>query len=105
MNSFTRYVPKHNVLIIAGDFNAHLGIDHDNKCAYHTETNINGYLLHHFIIENGLKSLNTNFQKNRGKLWTHPNGFKSQLDYIIVNNKWINSSSNCEAYNTFEGFY
>ena len=27
------------ILIIAGDFNAHLGIDHDNKFAYHSETN------------------------------------------------------------------
>ena len=55
MSSFTRYVPKHNVLIIAGDFNAHLGIDHDNKFAYHTENNRNGYIIDHFIIENGLK--------------------------------------------------
>ena len=31
MSSFTRYVPTHNVLIIAGDFNAYLGIDHNNK--------------------------------------------------------------------------
>ena len=42
MSSFTRYVPTHNVLIIAGDFNAHLGIDHDNKFSYHTETNRKG---------------------------------------------------------------
>ena len=56
MSSFTHYVPKHNVLIIADDFNAHLCIDHDNKFAYHTETNRNGYLFDHFIIENGLKS-------------------------------------------------
>ena len=107
MSSFTRYVPKHNVLIIAGDFNAHLGIDHYNTFVYHTETNRNGYLLNHFIIENGCKSLNTKFQKKSGKLWTHThlNGFKSQLDYIIVNNKWINSARNCEAYNTFEGVF
>ena len=64
MSLFTRYVPKHNVLIIAGDFNAHLGIDHDNKFAYHTETIRNGYLLDHFIIEYGLKSLNIrNFKR------------------------------------------
>ena len=50
MSSFTRNVPKHNVLIIACDFNAHLGIDHDNKCSYNTETNRYGYLLDQFII-------------------------------------------------------
>ena len=61
MSSFTRYIPKHNVLIIAVDFNAHLGIAHDNKYAYHIETKRNGYLLDHFLIENDLKSLNTTF--------------------------------------------
>ena len=107
MISFTRYVPRHNVVIIASDLNAHLVIDHDNTFAYHTETNRNGCLLDHFIIENGLKILNTKFQKKIGKIWTHIhlNGFKSQLDYIIVNNKYINSARNCEDYNTFEGVY
>ena len=68
MSSFTRYIPKHNVLIIAGDFNEHLGIDHDNTLSYHTETNRNGYILDHFIIENGLKSLNTKFENKIGNL-------------------------------------
>ena len=52
MSYFTRYVPEHNVLIIAGDFNAYLGIDHDNTFSYHTEINRNGYILDNFIIEN-----------------------------------------------------
>ena len=58
-----------------------------------------------FLIENSLHCLNTNFQKKKGKLWTHThqNGFKAQFDFIIVNKKWINSARNCEAYNTFEG--
>ena len=34
MSSFTRYVPKHNVLIIAGYFNTHVGIDHGNIFSY-----------------------------------------------------------------------
>ena len=49
-------VPIHKVLIIASKCNAHLGIDHDNKYSYITETNINGSLLDYSIIENGLKS-------------------------------------------------
>ena len=28
LNSATKQIPKHNVLIISGDFNAHLGIQH-----------------------------------------------------------------------------
>ena len=105
--AFTRSVPKHNVLIIAGDFNAHLGTDHNNKFSFHTEANRNGILMEQFLIENSLHCLNTNFQKKNGKLWTHthPNGFKAQLDFIIVNKKWINSARNCEAYNTFEGVF
>ena len=40
------------------------------------------------------------FQKKYAKLWTHiyPNGVKAQLDYMLVNRKWINSLMNCEAY-------
>ena len=39
----------------------------------------------------------------RGKLLTHthPNGIKSQIDYIMINIKLINSAHNCEAYNSF----
>ena len=35
------------------------------------------------LIENSSHCLNTNFQKKKGKLWTHthPNDFKEQLDY------------------------
>ena len=54
-----------------------------------------------------MNSLNTKFQKKGGKIWTHthPNGFKSQQDYTIVNNKWMYSARNCENYNIFEGVY
>ena len=85
--AFTRSVPKHNVLIIAGDVNAHLGTDHNNKFSFHTEANRNGILMEQFSIENSLHCLNTNFQKKKGKLWTHthPHGFKAQFDFIIVN--------------------
>ena len=40
--------------------------------------------------------------KRKGKLWTHtsPNKEKSQIDYILINNKWKNSALNCEAYST-----
>ena len=54
--------------------------------------------------ENNLICLNTKFQKNENKLWTHTyaNGIKAQLDYVIVNSKWKNSVSNCQAFNSFE---
>jgi exonuclease III len=97
-------VPKHNVLMI-GDMNVKLGQNKDHKFAYHQSTNRNGQHFQNLITENGLFCLNTHFQKKCGKLWTHtyPNGVKAQLDYMLVNRKWINSVINCEAYSTFEG--
>ena len=101
-----RSVPKHNVLIIGGDMNAHLGRDKaQHKFSYHERTNRNGEHLQTFLMENKLVCLNTRFQKRIGKKWTHthPNGYKSQIDFLFINKKWTNSCHNCEAYNSFYG--
>ena len=47
--------------------------------------------------------LNTQYQKILGQTWTHtsPNNFKSQIDFIIINSKWENSSKKAKAYNSF----
>ena len=105
LSSLVRTVPKHNVLILGGDLNAQLGKNEYHKHAYHDETNRNGEHLHHFLIENELICLNTHYRKRKGKQWTHkyPNGVLAQLDFLIVNKKWINSAHNCEAYSSFEG--
>ena len=102
--SLVRAVPRHNVLIIAGDINAQLGRNQHHKHAFHPETNRNGKHFNHFLTENNLYCLNTRFQKKRGKLWTHtyPTSVKAQPDYISVNKKWINSVQNCEVCNSFE---
>ena len=72
---------------------------------YHHTSNRDGEYLEHFLIENGLLCINTPFQKRRGKLWTHtyPNGDIAQIDYMMINKKWINSVQNCEAYHSLEG--
>ena len=103
LTSVTRQVPKHNILIIGGDFNAHLGQLDGFKYAYHTDTNRNGSMLKDYLNENNLLCLNTKFQKRPGQLWTHksPNGSKAQLDYVIINRKWKNSVKNCRAFNSF----
>ena len=103
LSSVTRQVPKHNILILGGDFNAHLGQEDCFTFAYHLQTNRNGSMLKDFLQENKLICLNTNFQKRVGQLWTHraPNGKKAQLDYVIVNRKWKNSAKNCRAFNSF----
>jgi len=104
ISSLIRNVPKHNLLIVGGDFNAHVSSNTGHKeCTYHQTTNRNGYHLLDFATENGLCILNSKYPKRRGKLWTfeHPNGSKAQLDYMLVNRKWINSCLNCEAYSSF----
>ena len=85
--------------------NAKIGQSEEHKYAYHQNTNRNGQYLQNVVTENGLSCLNTRFQKRCGKLWTHnyPNGVNAQLDYMLVNRKWINSVMNSEAYNIFEG--
>ena len=57
------------------------------------------------MIENRLTCLNTNFQKREGKIWTYTyaNKSKAQIDYVLINRKWKNSTMNCEAYSSFEG--
>ena len=96
-------VPKHNMILIVGDCNAHTGSE-DALFSFHETTNNNGKLLLEFAEENNLMITNTRFQKKRGKLWTYisdMNGLKSQIDYILVNKKWKNSIRNVEAYSSF----
>ena len=71
LNSLTRRIPKHNVLIIGGDFNAQLGQTDGFKYSYHKTTNRNGTMLTNYLEENNLLCLNTTFQKRLGQIWTH----------------------------------
>jgi len=75
-SSLARDTPKHNVLLIGGDFNAKIGC---GNTSYHQSTNRNGTFLSNFSVENELCILNTKFQKRIGKLWTfqYPNHSKA----------------------------
>ena len=95
-------IPKHNVLLVVGDCNAHIG--KEAKFTYHQVTNTNRKLLLDLAEENHLIITNTIFQKRLGKLWTYisdMNGTKSQIDYILINRKWKNSLRNVESYSSF----
>lgn len=61
LTSLVRQVPKHNVLIIGGDFNAKVGKEEGFSFAYHETTNRNGYYLTDLLNENNLTCLNTRF--------------------------------------------
>ncbi|MEE8288342.1 MAG: reverse transcriptase domain-containing protein [Nitrosomonadaceae bacterium] len=94
--------PAHNMLLVTGDFNAHVGRE-DATFSYHETTNRNGKTLVDFTTEMNLEITNVRFRKKEGKQWTYigPAGNKSQIDFILVNKKWRNSILNVEPYNTF----
>ena len=71
LSSLVRSIAKHNLLVIGGDMNAQIGKNRNNKYSLHNTSNRNWQHLIDFMIENRLTCLNTNFQKNEGKLWTY----------------------------------
>ena len=105
LSSLVRSIPKHNVLVIGGDMNAHIGKNGNNKYSLNNTSNKNGQHLTDFKIENRLTCLNANYQKREGKLWTYTyvNNSKAQIDYVFINKKWKNSPMNCEGYSSFKG--
>ena len=103
LSSILRIVPKHNVPIIGGNMNAQIGKNVNNEFNLLNSSNRNGEHLTDFKQEKRLSCLNIKFQKRKGKLWKHTyaNKAKAQIDYILMNKKWINSTLNCEAYSSF----
>ncbi len=103
LSEFLDKVPKHNFLMLGGDYNAQLG-GQNHPLSYHQQNNRNGAFLESVMTQFNLIATNTRFQKRRGKLWTinYGNGSKGQIDYILVNRKWLNSVMNSEAYSSFE---
>ena len=89
----TTAIPKHNIVIVMGDFNAHLGKD-DATYTFNNSTNSNGKLMIEYLQETNLMIGDTSFRKKKGKLWKYisdMNGLKSQVDYILINQNWKNS--------------
>ena len=68
LTAATKSVPAHNVLIVAGHFNARIGLD-NAKFASHTNTNRNEEFLHEYALENDLVITNITFKKKTSKLW------------------------------------
>lgn len=105
-------IPKYNLLIIAGDFNARIGKDSHllfpkiiGKHTYHDETNDNGKRLVSLCETSHLKPIQMKFPQPLKKLWTWTDlrtKAKFQIDHILINTKWINSARNCRSYNSVE---
>ena len=71
LSSLVCSIPKHNVLVIGGEWMPKSGKNGNNKYSLHNTSNRNGQHLTDFMIENRLTCLNTNYQKREGKLWTY----------------------------------
>ena len=71
LNSLTRRIPKHNFLIIGGDFNAQLGQTDGFKYSYHKTTNRNGTMLTNYLEENNLLCLQVHEHKISKKTRTN----------------------------------
>ncbi|VDP44640.1 unnamed protein product [Heligmosomoides polygyrus] len=91
-------VPKTDVILLAGDFNAHVGRNRDGweevLGRYGIEVNDNGVRLLTFAAANGLMIGNSIFQhKQKHQLtWRAPNGNESALlDYVLVNRRFRTS--------------
>ena len=103
LSELVKSIPKHNLVIIGGDFNGQIGKSESGNRSFHLSTNRNGEYLLDFSAECDLINLNLQYTKRSGKKWTfkYPSGDKGQLDYMLINKKWRNSALDCEAYNSF----
>lgn len=105
-------IPKHNITIVAGDFNARIGIDSHHlsprvigKHTYHLNTNDNGNKLTAFCESADLRPIQTKFPHPDKRVWTWEHrgtGKKAQLDHLLINGKWYNSTRNCRSYSTVD---
>ena len=69
LTAAVREIPKHNMLIVTGDFNSHLD-QSVIEYSYHNTCNSNGRLVKNFFEETNLSLQNGRYQKRDGKLWT-----------------------------------
>lgn len=104
-------IPQHNLLFVAGDFNAQIGSDSHmasprtvGRSTYYDKTNSNGEKLISLCESTSLRPLQNRFlqPKNRQWTWSSPNGARHQLDHLLIRSKWVNSVRNCRAYASVE---
>src|ERR1043165_6219074 len=102
-----RKVPRRDILIVMGDFNAKGGEAMTDD--YPTVVgrgglgsgNEAGERLVEFCLDNELRLCNTWFEHHPRRLytWTSPDGnTRNQIDYIAIAQKWAGSIRNCRVY-------
>jgi exonuclease III len=104
-------IPPHTITILAGDFNAHIGIDaHGTNpktigpVCYYSETNDNGSRYIEMCELANIRPLYTHFESRRSRQATYKcpgsEGKMQQLDHIAISTKWWKSITNIRAFNS-----
>ena len=85
--SLTRQIPKHNMLVIGGDFNAHLGKLNNSKFSYHTKSNLknNADIRNKFIIEVKTISRLCKMMKKQYQPTQHTHTLKLPVENHLLN--------------------
>ena len=65
----TSSIPKHNVLLKIGNFNAHISENSKSKYTYHNSSNSNGKLVIDYAEEANMLLTNTHLRKPVGKIY------------------------------------
>ncbi|MEM1223986.1 MAG: reverse transcriptase domain-containing protein, partial [Verrucomicrobiota bacterium] len=98
-------IPKKNVLVVAGDFNARItpkSNEFTGQYSISTTTTDNGHRLQSLSETHQLLLTNTFFpQRNSSWLatWRSPNGqHKNQIDYILMRKRWKSSLINSRSF-------
>ena len=107
MSQAVKQVPKGDMLLVMGDFNAKVGRREPSAMSSAIglyglgETNEAGEQLEDFCLEHELALANTMFKQHPRRLytWTSPDGkTRNQIDYISIAHRWKTSLMNCRTY-------
>ena len=107
LSQAVKQVPKRDMLLIMGDFNAKVGRREPSIMSSALglyslgETNEDGEQLEDFCLEHVMALANTMFKQHPRRLYacTSPDGnTRNQIDYISIAQRWKTSLMNCRTY-------
>lgn len=108
LSSTIQQVPRREMLLVMGDFNAKIGSTYNDDHLRTVvgnfgtgERNERGEMLLDFCTENELFVANSNFQHHVRRLytWQSPNGHtRNQIDYVLVQQRWKSSVRDAKTY-------
>ena len=106
LSQAVKQVPKRDMLLIMGDFNAKVGRREPSRMSSAVGlyglgvTNEAGEQLEDFCLKHEMALANTMFKQHPRRLgWTSPDGnTRNQIDYISIAQRWKTSLMHCRMY-------